>query len=298
MSCLRARVARIAICAPLSVFACDAGDQDGGADQADGDTSDDVNPETETGGEQGEPDTDQDGLTDAEEAEIGTDPLDPDTDDDTYLDGWEVTELTDPLDPESRIYFGYWPYNPDKESLEHGDWDTASRMPGSLFPREMWLDQFGEGVDLYDFANFTQNPTGEPAYLIIDISAQWCGPCHNVADWIAGVDSESTAWVQDTYPTVREKVHDHRIFWVTYVVQNSAGGAPTLSDAESWAAAHQDPDIPVFVDETQEVQARYASGSFPHFFLLQNELRMELWMGGSTDPEDPYPIIGIVDLYL
>lgn len=44
-------------------------------------------------------DTDNDGLTDGEEAILGTDPNDSDSDDDTILDGDEVTNGSDPLDP-------------------------------------------------------------------------------------------------------------------------------------------------------------------------------------------------------
>ena len=48
------------------------------------------------------PDSDQDGLNDAEEAALGTDPLDPDTDADGLLDGDEVLDLTtDPLDADT-----------------------------------------------------------------------------------------------------------------------------------------------------------------------------------------------------
>jgi beta-lactam-binding protein with PASTA domain len=44
-------------------------------------------------------DTDEDGLSDADEAQFGTDPNDPDSDDDTFTDGDEVEAGSDPLDP-------------------------------------------------------------------------------------------------------------------------------------------------------------------------------------------------------
>ena len=46
-------------------------------------------------------DSDNDGLSDQDEAIYGTDPLNPDTDGDGYLDGEEVKAGTDPLDPNS-----------------------------------------------------------------------------------------------------------------------------------------------------------------------------------------------------
>jgi serine/threonine-protein kinase len=46
-----------------------------------------------------EPDADEDGLSDADEATLGTDPANPDSDGDTFSDGEEVAAETDPLDP-------------------------------------------------------------------------------------------------------------------------------------------------------------------------------------------------------
>lgn len=58
-----------------------------------------------------EMDTDDDGLTDAEEEELGTDPENPDTDGDGLTDGEEVNEYeTDPLEPDT-----------DGDGLEDGE---------------------------------------------------------------------------------------------------------------------------------------------------------------------------------
>lgn len=49
-----------------------------------------------------DPDSDDDGLTDGEEATLGTDPFDADTDNDGLTDGQEVESIgTDPLDPDT-----------------------------------------------------------------------------------------------------------------------------------------------------------------------------------------------------
>ena len=47
------------------------------------------------------PDTDEDGLTDAQEVELGTNPNNPDTDGDGLIDGVEVGLGTDPLNSNS-----------------------------------------------------------------------------------------------------------------------------------------------------------------------------------------------------
>ncbi|MBN2518036.1 MAG: hypothetical protein JXB14_04280 [Candidatus Altiarchaeota archaeon] len=46
-------------------------------------------------------DSDQDGLSDEQEAELGTNPNDADTDDDGVNDGEEISNNTDPLDPDT-----------------------------------------------------------------------------------------------------------------------------------------------------------------------------------------------------
>ena len=265
------------------------------SDTADSDT-DDSEGETETG-EPPDDDADDDGLTDEEEAELGTDPNDPDTDDDTYLDGWEVAEGTDPLDGSSRIYTGYWPYYPDKDMLEQGSWDTASKALGSQFPRDTFLDQHGDMVEIYDFARNTNNPSGQEAFFIIDVSAQWCGPCHNMADWIGGFGGASAAGLDEAYPTVPAKVHDGRVWWVTFLVENSSGGPPTANDATSWYAQHPDDNIPVFVDDEQLVRARYGAGQYPFFFLLEPTMAVELWASPGAN-EDSFLALALVDEYL
>jgi hypothetical protein len=289
----------------LLVFpGCDA--DDGGSDTGVvGDAGDGDGESGETGSQEGETeeggteelDTDQDGLTDLEEAELGTDPNLKDTDADNYWDSWEILEGTDPLDLGSRIYTGFWPYNPDKDALVQGTWADASTAQGSQFPRQTFLDQHGDSVELYDFANFTINDTGEPAYFIIDMSAQWCGPCHNMAEWISGVDNADTIGLQQIYPSVREKVHKLRIWWVTIIVENSGGTAPTLSDAQTWFNIHQDNHIPILVDDTQQVRNTYSGGSYPFFFLLDPVMAVEFWkIAGPGD--NTFPALWAVQQYL
>jgi cysteine-rich repeat protein len=68
------------------------------------------------------PDTDSDGLSDADEATYGTDPSNPDSDDDGVNDGEEVANGTDPTNPDS-----------DGDGLTDGEEDflgTNPNVPG------------------------------------------------------------------------------------------------------------------------------------------------------------------------
>ncbi|MFV8752739.1 hypothetical protein ACNOYE_19495 [Nannocystaceae bacterium ST9] len=220
-----------------------------------------------------EPDADHDGLSDREEAELGTDPHAKDSDHDNYWDAWELAEGTDPLDYESRIYAGFWPYYPDKDELEQGAWGTGTEL-GTPFPRASFIDQHGDLVDLYDFANFTVNEPHEPAYIAIDVSAAWCGPCHDVSAWLAGDVDSTTALFQGVYPTVRDKVRGLRVWWITVVVEASGGQRPEPIDAEYWYTRHHDVYVPILVDGDQRIRDEFGIGVYPHVFLLDPELRM------------------------
>ena len=55
-------------------------------------------------------DTDQDGLSDSDEALLGTDPQNPDTDGDAIIDGWEVQLGDDPLSPRYSLVSNSWNY--------------------------------------------------------------------------------------------------------------------------------------------------------------------------------------------
>lgn len=282
----------------FSLAACDPGDDPVADDEiGEGDTAADGDETDTTDG--GPVDSDGDGLTDEEEEALGTDPNDVDTDGDNYWDSWEVAEGTDPLDYESRIYTGFWPYNPNKDELPQGSFGSTGTTKGDQVPRASFMDQHGQMVDWYDFAQFQLTDESPESYQIVDLSAQWCGPCHNVADWIAGKINTNNQWIEDTYPTVREKVDNYRIWWITFIVQDANQGPPTLADSESWAMAHPDSKIPVFVDATQEVLGAYNSGAFPHFFLVDPEMAIEYFPpNGAGTNENPYPAIGMVDEFL
>ena len=285
----------LSLTACLGLAACDEG-EGGDAPELGGDTALDEEGDEASQAEAGdtEPDSDEDGLSDAEEAELGTDPNDKDSDDDNYWDSWEVLEGTDPLDLDSRIYTGWWPYNPDKDSLEQGSWDAVSREAGAPFPRASFYDRSGDLVDLYDFTNFTINSTGQPAYFIFDISAQWCGPCHAMAYWLGGLESESTAGLREAYPTLPDKVHGLQAWWVTFIVEGGDKNPPDMQDAEAWFSVHPDAYIPIFVDLEQIVQANFSGGYYPFVFLLDPELKIVSWDNDSQNG-NPYYAFDFVE---
>jgi hypothetical protein len=204
----------------------------GCAAPADGDPRDD-----------GEVDADGDGLLDAEERDLGTDPTLFDTDGDTYGDGLEVEEGRDPLDRRDRFYEGFWPYNPDKDALPDAGFDGRPLEVGDRFGRIVGTDQYGEQVDLYDFA-------GTDGYVIIDASATWCVSCRKTSSWLAGGPDDYE--FEYFYADVRVALADRRVHWVSFLTDNGSGPADE-GDVEAWHNQYPNRNVAVLTDQDEQV---------------------------------------------
>ncbi|MEL6349806.1 MAG: hypothetical protein AAFV53_42275 [Myxococcota bacterium] len=264
---------------PLVLMGCDA-DGDGltnseeeelgtnpeSAD-SDGDGADD-NAEVNAGTDPLVQDTDNDRLLDGAELDLGTDPLVQDTDGDTYLDGWEVTEGTDPLDEDSRIYVGYWPYNPDKDGIDAPDYDSASRQLGESVPRFQLMDHNGDMVDMYDYHNI------EGKYVLLDLSAVWCPPCNAFAGWLSG--DERYASYDDEWPGLREKIDNGEVYFLTVLGEDRSGNVPDMEDLGNWHRQYSEKNSPIMtVDEDRVFTDFFLDVGWPSVYLLTPDLKFE-----------------------
>ena len=214
-------------------------------------------------------DTDGDGLADGEEADEGLDPLSTDTDGDTYLDPWEKAEGSDPLDPESRIYSGYWPYNPDKAAYEARSWDDASMTLGAPLPWLVYRDQYGDHVHVYDFAD-----QGRP--VVLDVSAMWCVPCRGLSAWVSGVADPfgfGQAW-----PDIATAVADGRVTWLTVIGQNLSGAPPSDEDLALWHEefGSEETRVPSLGDDGNVAATYIAFGAWPTVHLFTETLELQV----------------------
>jgi thiol-disulfide isomerase/thioredoxin len=206
-------------------------------------------------------DDDGDGLANGEEEEIGTDPASADSDGDGYQDPWEVTEGSDPTDAEDVIYQGGWPYQPDKDSFEDAD-NTVEDTPwvGMKVPRIQGWDQYGDMVDLYDFAGIDRP-------LLIDISAYWCGPCKAMSAYITG-GADDYGW-SEYFPSLPGLIEDGSIQWITFLAENNSWGTPDEDTVANWDEYFPSEHIPVLADDGTYIETVLW---FPTFILIDQDM--------------------------
>ncbi len=214
------------------------------------------------------PDTDGDGLLDGEEVTHGSSPAVVDTDEDTYTDFDEVQTGHDPADPDDRIYKGYWPYYAGKDEISGRASMDGTLEVGKRFGRYKALDQFGDEVDLWDLYN-------EDKWIIIDQSAQWCPPCNEVSAWLDGTDGTFMSAVG--YDPIRKAVKDGDIYWITVLIQDSAGAPAQQETAREWYRSYKTPEVPVLADSDYAVAEYMPAPGIPAFALLTPHLEVDTY---------------------
>ncbi|MCP4895231.1 MAG: hypothetical protein GY911_15640 [Actinomycetales bacterium] len=218
-------------------------------------------------------DSDGDGLPDLQEEELGTDPDRSDSDGDGYTDFEEHDAGTDPLDDSSVIYQGGWPYNPDKGSILDPGWE-AEAGEGVVVPHYRAIDQFGDEVDLYDFA-------GHDRQIVLDVGTWFCGPCKSLAGFLATGDTtemDELGWWNEDFVVIRELIQTGELYWVTVLF--SLGTPVTEEDVANWDEAWPNEHIPVLADSELQFQGFLQVEAMPHISLVDPDMSIVVWGSG------------------
>ena len=217
-------------------------------------------------------DTDDDGLTDGEEKDLGTDPTLEDSDGDGYLDLDEVNEGSDPTDEDSLIYEGGWPYNRDKDDIDDPGWGAVAKK-GKTVPRFTGKDQYGETVDLYDFAM-----QGKP--MVIDLSGAWCYWCHEVAKLIDGEDCALDGY---GYEGIQGLIENGDLYFITVIYSGNSGSKATFGDLEGWYSLHPNPDVPLLLDKDWDMYDFFGSSGFPSMMYVDEDMEIIYYPNSSQE---------------
>ena len=230
------------------------------------------------GSDPNDPDSDDDHLTDYWEMIHGTDPNDPDSDGDGYLDGDEIHYGINPLDSTDYIYKGGWPYQWDKRAFQAptSASETSSRLGNKLL-RDQLTDQFGEKVDLYDYA-------GHGKYVAVMISAMWSSPCNQILNTIRNNDPG--------LGSVPQKVIDEDIYWVIIMGENLYRERPAPKDLYDFHLEYPNDYVAVLADnENHDYVNLYLDDGFPTILVFDQEMRLVV----KPSSEDYYEAINFLD---
>lgn len=204
-----------------------------------------------------EKDSDGDGLTDKMERELGTDKNEVDSDGDGYTDGAEYDAGSDPADAEDVVYEGGWPVQSAdfKDGLE-GDFNMAT-----MLGRYTMVDQFGDSVDIYDFA-------GQGKTIVWDVSAEWCGPCQGLAAALDGLNPSHP------YAQLLPAIEAGDVYFITILEQDMNGAPATQATNARWFSSFSNEHIPVLADSTGLFAQSVGVSFFPTLFATDENFNV------------------------
>jgi len=204
-------------------------------------------------------DTDEDFLTDLMEEAIGSDPESADSDGDGFDDAYEYLSYFDPNDPTDFPYTGDYPRLPLPADIDGEGWDEGEISRN--WDDEDAIDGFEEIVSLHRFYGNV---------ILIDVGAEWCGPCQAAA------------------PEAQEKYEEYRE--QGFVVINllldglddaDGDGYPDEPDLNRWQNERDDDvelTFPVIGDHDRSITEHYGpesgGSSIPNFTIIGRDLEI------------------------
>ena len=221
-----------------------------------------------------------------------------DSDGDGYSDIQELKAGTNPNDASSLIYFGGWPFNMDKDShktrgfeancpgditcdcLENSECfnENCMRYPrgsycspkvGTKFPRFQMMDQFGDMVDIYDFAN-------QGKYILLEISAAWCAPCNQLSDWLTFGDPAVTSqpWWKPAYLQLKPWIDEGRFYMINIQYSDEYRDNATLASIQDWYSQYPHDVVPLLADSNKNLHSWIKPTGIPTAILLNDQMEI------------------------
>lgn len=196
-------------------------------------------------------------------------------------------------------YAGGWPVNPKSDTIEDPGFDLPCPGPtgceclsnadcfnqncrahpkgnycvpkvGDLIPRFEAIDQFGESVDLYDFAH-------QGKMTLIELSSAWCSPCKDLAAWLTTNDSKimKNPWWKEQYQPIRELIESGKVQLINIMFEgNEKKITANFEDILLWYTNYPDQNVPILLDEYRIMHSWVKPTGLPCIFLLDENMRL------------------------
>ncbi len=140
---------------------------------------------------------------------------------------------------------------------------------GTIFPRFNLLDQYGESVDLYDFAL-------QDRLIIIELSTAWCQPCRNLASWLTFGDlkvTQSRMWKND-YSVIKKLIEQDKVYFINIQVQDKFKDPSSIFSVEEWFQEYPDEKIAILSDGNYIVRDWMRATAYPTIIVLNEKMEI------------------------
>lgn len=128
------------------------------------------------------------------------------------------------------------------------------------------IDHTGEEANICEYAG---TPMG------LDIAALWCGPCHQVSEYLAGAGQDPFGFGQQ----LRDMIDAGTGKWITYIVEDANSGPASAADAAAWDGMYHHPNIPVMAEmDTQMLPGFFQVGCWPTVWVVGTDMT---WAAGD-----------------
>ncbi|MBI44797.1 MAG: hypothetical protein CMG66_01375 [Candidatus Marinimicrobia bacterium] len=143
---------------------------------------------------------------------------------------------------------------------------------GDTFPHFVAIDQFGEKVDIYDFAN------DENKYIIIEMGTAWCSPCHMLSSWLSWDEDEikKTPIWRNEYDFIYDLIKNDEIYFITILYEDEFRDTATYDTAYEWYNTYPDEKIPILIDENKLLHSIIRPTGIPAVSIISPNMKVEI----------------------